>query len=413
MSHRKFSAPRHGSLAFLPRKRSCTFRGRIRAYPKDDPSQPPHLTAFTGYKAGCTHILREVNRLGSSLNKKEVVECVTIIETAPMIGIGIAGYVETTTGLRCLTTVWTANMSDDAKRRFYKRWYRSKKKAFTRYAKTVAHSEEGNIKKNLERIAKYCKVVRLICHTQPRLVTLNKGVQKKAHIQEIQINGGRTVQEKIDYAKKFFEQPIPITECFQEQDVIDTIGVTTGKGFKGVISRWGVARLPRKTHKGLRKVACIGSWHPANVQYSVARAGQKGFHHRVEKGKKIYKIGDGKDKNSATTKFDITEKGITPMGGFRRWGAIDNQFVMIKGSCQGTPGRPITLRKTLLPHVSRAHQEQVVLKFIDTSSKVGHGHFQTTAEKNKWYGSTKKYRAIQANKVARKLAEEEAVAATQ
>ena len=52
-------------------------------------------------------------------------------------------------------------------------------------------------------------------------------------------------------------------------------------------------KLPRKTHKGLRKVACIGAWHPSRVAYSVARVGQKGYHHRTEINKKIYRIGDG------------------------------------------------------------------------------------------------------------------------
>ncbi|MGH0155297.1 UNVERIFIED_CONTAM: hypothetical protein FKN15_043401 [Acipenser sinensis] len=66
VSHRKFSAPRHGSLGFLPRKRSCRHRGKVKSFPKDDPSKPIHLTAFLGYKAGMTHIVREVDRPGSS-----------------------------------------------------------------------------------------------------------------------------------------------------------------------------------------------------------------------------------------------------------------------------------------------------------------------------------------------------------
>ena len=61
--------------------------------------------------------------------------------------------------------------------------------------------------------------------------------------------------------------------------------------FLGVTSRWHTKKLPRKTHKGLRKVACIGAWHPARVGFSVARAGQKGYHHRTEINKKIYRIG--------------------------------------------------------------------------------------------------------------------------
>jgi ribosomal protein L3 len=40
-------------------------------------------------------------------------------------------------------------------------------------------------------------------------------------------------------------------------------------------------------------VACIGAWHPSRVQFTVARAGQKGYHHRTEINKKIYRIGKG------------------------------------------------------------------------------------------------------------------------
>lgn len=35
VSHRKFRAPRHGSLGFLPRKRCTHHRGRVRAFPKE------------------------------------------------------------------------------------------------------------------------------------------------------------------------------------------------------------------------------------------------------------------------------------------------------------------------------------------------------------------------------------------
>ena len=40
----------------------------------------------------------------------------------------------------------------------------------------------------------------------------------------------------------------------------------------------------------------------------------------------------------------------------------------------------------LLPEVSRRATEKIELKFIDTSSKFGHGRFQTSEEKAKFYG---------------------------
>ena len=77
-----------------------------------------------------------------------------------------------------------------------------------------------------------------------------------------------------------------MTSCpsplFWQDECIDVLGASKGHGTEGVITRWGVTRLPRKTHRGLRKVACIGAWHPARVSFSVARAGQHGYHHRTE-----------------------------------------------------------------------------------------------------------------------------------
>jgi large subunit ribosomal protein L3e len=53
-------------LGFLPKKRSVRHRGKCKAFPRDDPTKPVHLTAFIGYKCGMTHIVREVDKLGSS-----------------------------------------------------------------------------------------------------------------------------------------------------------------------------------------------------------------------------------------------------------------------------------------------------------------------------------------------------------
>jgi len=68
--------------------------------------------------------------------------------------------------------------------------------------------------------------------------------------------------------------------------MVDVIGVNKGHGYTGVVKRWGVARLPRKTHRGLRKVACVGAWHPARISFTVSRHGQDGYHHRTEINKK-------------------------------------------------------------------------------------------------------------------------------
>ena len=133
---------------------------------------------------------------------------------------------------------------------------------------------------------KYCTAIRVIVHTQMKILRRR---QKKAHIMEVQLNGG-SVADKVAFAREHFEKEIPVTAVFAKDEMMDIIGVTKGHGFKGVTSRWHTKKLPRKTHKGLRKVACIGAWHPSRIQYTVARAGQKGYHHRTEINKKIYEI---------------------------------------------------------------------------------------------------------------------------
>lgn len=385
MSHRKYEQPRSGSLGFLPRKRSRTQTGRIKSYPKDDPSKPVHMTATLGYKAGMTHIVRDLDRPGSKMHKKEVVEAVTVIETPPVVVVGLVGYVETPRGLRSLTTVWAEHLSEEVRRRFYKNWYHSKKKAFTKYAKKFAENGKP-VERDLERIRKYCSVVRVLVHTQIKKVSLG---QKKAHLMEIQLNGG-TVAQKVDWAKEHFEKEIPVKSVFADNEMVDIIGVTKGHGYEGVTHRWGTKKLPRKTHRGLRKVACIGAWHPSRVMYSVARAGQDGYHHRTEMNKKIYRIGAAGDKNTGSTEYDLTQKTVTPLGGFPHYGNVDEDFLMIKGSCPGTKKRVLTIRKSLLTHTKRSALEEVSLKFIDTSSKFGHGRFQTAAEKKSFMGTLKK-----------------------
>merc|ERR1712159_265142 len=398
MSHCKFEHPRHGSLGFLPKKRCRRGKGKIKSFPKDDASKKPHFTAFMAYKAGMTHITRDVVKPGSKLHNKETCEAVTILDCPPMVVVGVVGYVETPFGLQTLKTVFAEHLSEEVKREFYKNFYKSKKKAFTKYAKKYADGKK-EIEADLNEMKKKCCVIRVLAHTQIRKIPMG---QKKAHMMEIQINGGSTA-EKVDFAVSFFEKTVPVDAVFSKDEMIDTVGVTKGRGTEGVVTRWGTKKLPRKTHKGLRKVACIGAWHPARVGFSVPRAGQCGYHHRVDRNKKVYRIGRGihtKDnkvvKDNASTEYDITEKTITPMGGFPHYGEVNEDFVMLKGAVPGPKKRVLTLRKSLLTQTSRKALEKITLKFIDTSSKFGHGRFQHDQEKKSFMGLLKKDRQPEA-----------------
>lgn len=101
------------------------------------------------------------------LHKKETCEAVTIIETPPMVVVGVVGYIKTPRGLRSLHTVWAQHLSEEMRRRYYKNWCKSKKKAFTKYSRKF-ESEDGKkeIQVQLEKMKKHCTVIRVLAHTQ-------------------------------------------------------------------------------------------------------------------------------------------------------------------------------------------------------------------------------------------------------
>merc|ERR1712224_346362 len=156
-----------------------------------------------------------------------------------------------------------------------------------------------------------------------------------------------------------------------------------GHGFKGVTSRWHTKKLPRKTHKGLRKVACVGAWHPSRIQSTVPRAGQKGYHHRTEINKKIYRLAEG---------YKMKDGKLIKNNAIPHYGEVKQDSIMIKGCGIGPKKRVLTLRKSLLTHTKKRAVEKINLKFIDTSSKFGHGRFQTPADKAAFMGPLKKDR---------------------
>merc|ERR1711874_812687 len=187
----------------IPKKRSKRHRGKVKAFPKDDAKKPCHLTAFLGFKAGMSHIVREVDRPGSKGGAREIVEAVTILETPPMVCVGMVGYIETPRGLRALKTVWAEHINVECKRRFYKNWSKSKKKAFTKAClKWKDDTGKKEIEKEISQIKKYCQVVRGIFHTQQAILRRR---QKKAHIVEVQINGG-SISDKVEFARELFEK---------------------------------------------------------------------------------------------------------------------------------------------------------------------------------------------------------------
>ena len=170
--------------------------------------------------------------------------------------VGVVGYVKTPQGLARSTPSGRSTSTTRSSAASTRTGSSPRSKAFTKY---TAKYSNGSIDKELDELRKNCDVIRVIAHTQVRKVKNLK--QKKAHMMEIQVNGG-SVADKVDFAHKYFEKAIPVDAVFTKDEMIDCISVSSGRGFEGVVTRWGVTRLPRKTHRGLRKVGCIGRVAP-------------------------------------------------------------------------------------------------------------------------------------------------------
>jgi large subunit ribosomal protein L3 len=315
MGHRKTHAPRHGSLAFLPRGRAKNLLGRIRFWPRIE-ADTPRLLGFMGYKAGMTHVFKIEDRKRSPDFGKEVARSVTVLETPPLIISAIRAYKQDPYGLHILSEVWMKDPPGDLDR-------------------VLTLPENFNPDENLKKLEETLPTaskLRVVTVTQPRLTSVPK---KKPDIAEIEIGGG-TIQQQYEYAKSLLGKTITPAELFKEGQFVDVVAVSVGKGWQGPVKRWGVTKLQHKGRKTKRGIATLGPWNPHHVQYTIARAGQMGFHQRTEYNKRILKIGkDGKE--------------VTPKGGFTRYGEIQGPYMLMEGSIAGTEKRPIRLRYPARP----------------------------------------------------------------
>lgn len=314
MGHRKRHAPRRGSLSYLPKKRARSWIGKTRFWPETN--EGPRLLGFAGYKAGMTHLVAMDDQKGSLTYGKEITIPATVIETPPMIVFGIRAYVKSFEGMKTFCEAWMDKPPKDLER------------LLTLPKKANKDKSLDKIRDSLEKIDE----MRLLILSQPRIA---KTGRKKPEIIEIKIGGG-TIKEQIEYSIEMLGKEIDMSNAFKEGDLVDTIAITIGKGIQGPVKRWGVKRLSHKSRKTVRGVGSIGPWNPAIVMYSVPRAGQMGFHQRTEYNKQILKI-------------DTNGNEISPKGGFVRYGNIDTNYTLLKGSVPGSERRLVMMRYPARP----------------------------------------------------------------
>ena len=198
--------------------------------------------------------------------------------------------------------------------------------------------------------------IRVLVHTNPKVTSVPK---KKPDIFECGI-GGANPEEKLNTALELLGNEVKASEIFNEGEFVDAIATTKGKGFQGVVKRWGIRIQYGKAvraGKG-RHVGSIGPWTPRRTMWTVAQAGQMGYHKRTEFNKRILKIASADEVDE-----------INPDGGFVKYGLVKNDYVLVKGSLPGPSKRLVILRQPIRPNNKAEDIPQI--NYISTKSKQG------------------------------------------
>jgi len=155
--------------------------------------------------------------------------------------------------------------------------------------------------------------------------------QKKPMVVEVGVSGGE-MKSQAEFVLGLIGKKVKFTEVFKPGMYVDVLGITKGKGFEGPVTRFGVKRKQHKSRKSVRAVGVIGPWHPAAVMYTIARAGQMGFHQRTETGKRILVVGNA------------SANPVTPAGGFEHFGNVGGDYAVVGGSVPGPARRFVMVR---------------------------------------------------------------------
>lgn len=347
----KGERPRRGSMAYWPRKRARSIVARVRRWKHLDEVK---LLGFAGYKVGTLHVIMLGDNPNSPFYKQEIAKVATVIETPPLKVVGIRVYESTPYGKKTLTEVWAKDLPEDLKR------------VFTVPKKRPSDDE---FKKELEKLRSMVdriSEVRAIVAMQPRLAGIHK---KKPEVFEIPIGG--PVKDALEYAISKLGGEIRVDEVFSEGDFIDVSAVTKGKGFCGVIKRFGVKELPRwhKHRKGSRRIGSVGPTGPA-IMFYTPFPGQHGFHQRTEYNKRILKIGDltpeprdlgdGKKETREQVEERIEKDNVNPAGGWPHYGLVRSMYVLVEGTVPGPPKRLVKFRFALRPRLEVREKPQIV-----------------------------------------------------
>lgn len=297
--------PRKGSLQFWPRKRVYKQipRANWKALNKDGTS----LLGFIGYKVGMKSAYVK-NLTNDSMTKgKKIAVPVTVIECPSLKILSVRFY----KNKKVMIDVLNDNIDKEVK-------------------KLVKLPKTTKTKEAIDKIVKEGEFddVTLIVYSQVK----KTNIKKRPNISEIGLSGKK--EEKIAFIKENLPKELSVLDTFKD-GLVDVRGVTTGKGFQGPVKRFGISLRFHKSEKGIRRVGSIGPWHPTRVTFRVPMAGQMGMANRLIYNNIIISVGK------------IDENNINPKSGFKKYGVIKSDYLIIKGNVQGPSKRQVLITHPL------------------------------------------------------------------
>ena len=326
MGHRKYSAPRRGSVAFRPRARAKSLEARVRNWAQSTETKP-FLGAFAGFKVGMLNVMTVDDRDKTPNFGKQLANPSTLLATPPLTIVGIRGYRVDYDGRHALFDIVSRDTIRDQKK------------------KTQQGSLEEAMRKAEGCLNDVSSIVVLVS-VSPKDAGLS---QKKPYTFEVRLTGGDSKQN-FEYAKSIVGKKLKVGDIFRTGQSIDVAGITRGKGIEGPITRFGVKKKQHKSRKSVRAVGTLGPISPAVVMFTVPRQGQRGFHQRIEYNKRILLIG-----NTSEGGLDINRKG-----GFKHFGTLNGDFIVVRGSIPGVPKRLVKLRMPIRQKSTKILEPKIV-----------------------------------------------------
>ncbi len=301
----KLSSPHAGSLQYWPRKRAEKKIPSVNWNEMKRVGVGAKGSGFLGfitYKVGMATAVVKDNTEHGMMKGKKVFIPVTILEAPHMRIYSVRFYKHG----KVMKDVIVSHEKE------LKRVVRVPK-ALPEFEKSIPHGYDD---------------IRVIVYSMPKQTI----VKKTPDLIELGIHA----ENKLEFVKTHLHKELSLKEMLPAT-LLDTRGLTTGRGLVGPVKRFGLTLKQHKTEKGVRRPGSLGPWHPARVTFRVPQAGQLGMFSRVH-----YNL-------NVITSGSTTEKNINPKQGFKHYGIVKADYIVIRGSVQGPVKRQILITPSFRP----------------------------------------------------------------